>query len=103
MYNTCIDSDNILFPHSNYRKCFSEFHSLYVCSYVEKYNINERDICSNFVLPSLAFTNLKKSIFGSVPKYYCEGFENTILKNHDQKISVSKNNIGPSQQTARIR
>ena len=90
MYNSCIDGDNILFPHSNYRKCYSEFNTLYVCSTISKLNLKERDICSNFVLPSIAFSNIKKSLYGTVPELYCQGFENKVIKNYDKKINVNK-------------
>lgn len=86
MYNSCIDGDNILFPHSNYRKCFSEFNTLYVCSNIKRYNKKERDICANFVLPSLAFVNQKKSIYGKAPKFYCEGYESHIIKNYNNHL-----------------
>jgi len=94
MYNSCIDGDNILYPHSNYRKCFSEYNALYVCSYIKKYDKKEKDICSNFVLPSIAYSNLKKSLFGSIPEEYCEGYENKIIKNYDKHI----NEIGEKQE-----
>ena len=88
MYNSCIDGDNILFPHSNYRKCFSEFNSLYVCSNIKKYNKKERDVCSNFILPTLAFVNQRKSLYGQVPQFYCEGYETHIIKNYNNFIEA---------------
>ena len=88
MYNACIDGDNIIFPHSNYRKCFSEFNSSYVCSNIKKNQKYEKDVCANFVLPSLAYTNSIKSIYGRDPKFYCEGYENHIIKNYNKFINV---------------
>jgi len=88
LYNTCIDSDNVLYPHSNYRKCFSPKNTVYVCSKISLLSAKEKNICSNFVLPSIAFTNLNKNIHGVVPKYFCQGYENKIISNYDNHVKV---------------
>jgi hypothetical protein len=49
MYNTCIDADNLLFPHSDYNKCFSENNSIYFCNKIEKYNDKEKELVSNIL------------------------------------------------------
>lgn len=44
MYNTCLDSDNLLYPNSDYRKCFSVNNALYFCNRMEIYNSTEKEI-----------------------------------------------------------
>jgi hypothetical protein len=38
LYNLCIDSDNMLYPESNYQRCFSPENALYMCSKFDKYD-----------------------------------------------------------------
>jgi hypothetical protein len=44
-------------------------------------------VCSNFVLPSLAFANQRKSLYGKVPKFYCEGYETHVIKNYNNYLN----------------
>jgi hypothetical protein len=44
LYNICIDADNTLYPDSNYKRCFSQENSLYMCSKIEKYEIEDAKI-----------------------------------------------------------
>jgi len=37
MYNLCIDTDYILYPNSNYLRCFNKFDSIYSCNVVKTY------------------------------------------------------------------
>lgn len=44
MYNTCIDADNLIYPNSNYRKCYSKSNTIYSCNKVERYSDQEKEI-----------------------------------------------------------
>ena len=44
IYNNCIDSDNLLYPNSNYQRCFSTSNVMYLCSKLSKYTEEESNI-----------------------------------------------------------
>ena len=88
VYNTCLDSDNILYPDSNYKRCFNPRNVLYVCSEIEKLDKIEQNLCSNFTLPSIAWENLHKSQFDKQARYHCEGYEYKILTNYDTYLKA---------------
>ena len=54
-----------------------------MCNAINHLNDHEKSICSDYVLPSLAFSNSKKNLFGEIIIYQCEGYENIIVKNYD--------------------
>ena len=83
VYNACIDSDNVLFPNSNYMRCFDPRNSIYVSSEIELLTKRESDLCSNFILPSIAWRNFEVSQFNKVAKFHCEGYEKKTLLNYD--------------------
>jgi hypothetical protein len=83
VYNACIDSDNLLFPNSNYMRCFNPKHALYINSEIEFLNETEKDLCSNFILPSIAWKNIRDSQFNKVARFHCEAFELKTFKNYD--------------------
>ena len=90
VYNTCIDSDNVLFPNSNYMRCFDPRNALYVSSEIEHLTEKEKDLCSNFILPSIAWKNFKDSQFNKVAKFHCEGYEQKTFFNYDLLTQVFK-------------
>jgi hypothetical protein len=46
MYNACIDSDNLLFPDSNYKKCFYPQNTMYFCNKLETYSVKDSSVVS---------------------------------------------------------
>jgi hypothetical protein len=44
MFNSCIDSDNLLYPYSNYKKCFYSNNAMYLCNKVERYSQEDYEI-----------------------------------------------------------
>ena len=62
-----------------------------MCTFTEHLNDNEKKLCSEFVLPSLAFTNSIDNLSGEVILYQCEGYENKIVRNYDDYTIVFLN------------
>ena len=85
MYNSCIDADNLLYPYSNYRRCFIPENTLYFCNKAALYTRKQKELCENFILPSFATDNLQTNVL-TKDKYYCEDFENKIIKHYDDFI-----------------
>lgn len=46
MYNACIDSDNLLFPDSNYKKCLYSKNTMYFCNKLETYSKKDEIVVS---------------------------------------------------------
>jgi len=44
LYNTCIDADNLLFPNSNYQKCFYQKNAFFFCNKQERYTFEQYDL-----------------------------------------------------------
>lgn len=40
LYNLCIDTDYILYPKSNYKRCFDKLNSIYSCNIIKQFNNN---------------------------------------------------------------
>ncbi len=60
-----------------------------MCSITKRLNKRESNLCSNYVLPSLAYTSLQLYLPDEVIKYHCEGYENKIVNQYDSYIEVS--------------
>ena len=50
MYNACIDADNLLFPDSNYKRCFTIDNAMYFCNKVEKLSSEESKLVIKIII-----------------------------------------------------
>ena len=82
LYNICIDSENVLFPNSNYSRCFDTRNAIYTSSEIDYLNDKEKYLCSNFILPSIAW---RKSQFEQIK---CKELEQKTFLKYDLLIKV---------------
>lgn len=59
-----------------------------MCSITKHLNHKEKNVCSKYILPSLAYTSLQLYLPDEVIKYHCEGYENKIVNQYDTYIEV---------------
>jgi hypothetical protein len=48
MFNACIDADNLLFPNSNYKKCFASYNTMYFCNKLERNSNADKELVISF-------------------------------------------------------
>lgn len=83
VYNSCVDSDNLLYPSNNYEKCFEPSNALYQCTKVMFFEEREKKICEDYVLPSFASMTLHDEMTKQSESSFCEGYQNKMSSQYD--------------------
>ena len=72
-----------MIPYSDYKRCFDPSNSFYTSIQLERLSNKSIDLCSNFVLPSMAWRHSK------FDKFNCQKYEQTIFLKYDIYINLS--------------
>ena len=104
VYNSCVDSDNLLYPSKNYEKCFEPSNALYQCNKVMYFEEKEKKICEDYVLPSFASMTLHDEMAKQSESSFCDGYQDKMSSQYDlyiraidEVIENTKENINKNE------